>query len=62
LYLLHQVALFLLLYQLPSMHSLPRAILALVASFILAVAIHYAVEKPSARARKRLARSAPIAV
>jgi peptidoglycan/LPS O-acetylase OafA/YrhL len=58
LYLLHQVALFLLGYQLPSLHSVPRAILALLTSLIIAVAIHYAVEKPAARARKRLARSA----
>ena len=58
LYLLHQVALFLLGYQLPSLHSVPRSILALLASLIIAIAIHYAVEKPSARARKRLARSA----
>jgi len=60
LYLIHQVILFLFEYRLPRMHSLPRAILALLVSVIIAAAIHYAVEKPSARARKRLTRRAAL--
>jgi peptidoglycan/LPS O-acetylase OafA/YrhL len=59
LYLVHQIALFALGYWLASLHTLPRSILALLASFIIALAIHIFVEKPCARMRKRLALSSP---
>jgi peptidoglycan/LPS O-acetylase OafA/YrhL len=62
LYLLHQIILFLFVYQFGAQHGLLRAFLAFLTSFSIAVAIYYAVEKPSARARKRLARRAAAAV
>jgi peptidoglycan/LPS O-acetylase OafA/YrhL len=61
LYLVHQVALFLLGYWLASLHPVSRSILALLVSFVIAVAIHYAVEKPFARLRGRLSRRAAVA-
>ena len=54
LYLVHQVILFAVGYQLPSLHALPRAVLALLLSLLIAVAIHHFVEKPCARMRRRL--------
>jgi peptidoglycan/LPS O-acetylase OafA/YrhL len=59
LYLVHQVALFTLGYQFPLVHGLVRAIMALVGSFCIAALIHYFVEKPCARLRRRLTRTAP---
>jgi peptidoglycan/LPS O-acetylase OafA/YrhL len=61
LYLVHQVALYGLGYWLSSLHGVPRSLLALLVSFAIALAIHYSVEKPLARMRKRLARSATVA-
>lgn len=60
LYLVHQVALFLMLYQLPALDPVRRAILALLLSFVVALTIHRLVEKPCARIRKRLTRVASI--
>jgi peptidoglycan/LPS O-acetylase OafA/YrhL len=54
LYLVHQVILFAVGYQLPSLHAVPRAVLALLLSLVIAVAIHHFVEKPCARMRRRL--------
>jgi peptidoglycan/LPS O-acetylase OafA/YrhL len=56
LYLIHQVTLFAFGYSFPSLHAVPRGIVALATSFVLAVAIYYFVEQPCARVRKRLAR------
>jgi peptidoglycan/LPS O-acetylase OafA/YrhL len=61
LYLVHQVALLLVLYQLPALDPVRRAILALLLSFIVALTIHRLVEKPCARIRKRLTRVASVA-
>jgi peptidoglycan/LPS O-acetylase OafA/YrhL len=59
LYLVHQVALVLVAYQLPALDPLRIAILALLLSFIVALTLHRLVEKPCARIRKRLTRVAP---
>ncbi len=61
LYLVHQVILFLFGYQLRSMPGALRGVLAFLVSVLIAVGIHYAVERPSARARKRIARRAAAA-
>jgi peptidoglycan/LPS O-acetylase OafA/YrhL len=61
LYLVHQVILFLLGYQLWSVSPLTRGVLALLLSLGIAATIHFAVEKPSARLRKRLAHNAATA-
>jgi peptidoglycan/LPS O-acetylase OafA/YrhL len=61
LYLVHQVVLFALLYWLPSVRTLPRALLAFAIAFTVALAIYKFVELPSARLRKRLGRSAHLA-
>jgi peptidoglycan/LPS O-acetylase OafA/YrhL len=57
LYLIHQVVLASLGLKLPDIAWLSRSALALLVSFAIAVVIHYSVEKPLARVRKRLARS-----
>jgi peptidoglycan/LPS O-acetylase OafA/YrhL len=59
LYLVHQVALYLVAFQLPALDPVRRSILAVLVSFIVALAIHRFVEKPCARIRKRLA-GAPV--
>ena len=61
LYLVHQVVLFVLGYQMPKVHGLVRAILAFVLSLVFAVVVHYYVEKPAQNLRKRLTRRAPAA-
>jgi peptidoglycan/LPS O-acetylase OafA/YrhL len=61
LYLVHQVALLLVIYQLPDVDPVRRALLALLLSFVVALTIHHLVEKPCARLRKRLTRVAPVA-
>jgi peptidoglycan/LPS O-acetylase OafA/YrhL len=58
LYLIHQVVLFALGHQLPNMREAARAPLALVISIVVAVVIHYLVEKPAQNLRKRLTRRA----
>jgi peptidoglycan/LPS O-acetylase OafA/YrhL len=49
------------LYWLPSVRTLPRALLAFAIAFTVALAIYKFVELPSARLRKRLGRSAHLA-
>jgi peptidoglycan/LPS O-acetylase OafA/YrhL len=58
LYLVHQVVLYALAYQLPGLSGFARALLALAGSVLIAVVIHFLVEKPAARIRKRLAQGA----
>jgi len=58
LYLVHQVVLYGLAYQLPWIGGIARGFLALAGSILLAVAVHFLVEKPAARIRKRLAQRA----
>jgi peptidoglycan/LPS O-acetylase OafA/YrhL len=58
LYLVHQVALFGVAFELPALDPVRRSILALLLSFFVALAIHRFVEKPCARIRKRLAEGA----
>jgi peptidoglycan/LPS O-acetylase OafA/YrhL len=58
LYLDHQIALMGLHFWLPALHKTTAAGLAIAIAFIVAVAIHRFVEKPSARLRQRLARGA----
>jgi peptidoglycan/LPS O-acetylase OafA/YrhL len=60
LYLVHQVALYCVAFQLPALDPVSRSILAMLVSFIVALAIHGLVEKPCARIRRRLARGAPV--
>lgn len=55
LYLIHQVVLYSLFHIWPTAPELPRNFLGLIVSLVLATAIHYAVEKPAARLRKRIA-------
>jgi peptidoglycan/LPS O-acetylase OafA/YrhL len=55
LYLIHQVVLYSLDYMYPWVPSLQRGLMGLVIAFAAAVVIHYAIEKPCARVRKRLA-------
>jgi peptidoglycan/LPS O-acetylase OafA/YrhL len=61
LYLTHQVAMMGVDFWLPSLGKLANASLAFAIAFIVALAIHRFVEKPSARLRKRLGRRAPAA-
>jgi peptidoglycan/LPS O-acetylase OafA/YrhL len=56
LYLVHQVVLAALAAQLPLVHDFWKAILAFGISFVMALGVHYLVERPSARMRKRLTR------
>jgi peptidoglycan/LPS O-acetylase OafA/YrhL len=59
LYLVHQVALYGVAFQVPALSPVLRSFLALGMSFVAALAIHRFVEKPSARLRKRLSSGAP---
>jgi len=61
LYLVHQVVLFSLGFQIPNVHGAVRAVLGLALSVLIAVIVHYAVEKPSQNLRKRLTRRKPVA-
>jgi peptidoglycan/LPS O-acetylase OafA/YrhL len=62
LYLVHQVVLFGLGYQIPHVNGVVRSLLALVVSLLIATTIHYSVEKPAQNLRKWLTRRAPAAV
>jgi peptidoglycan/LPS O-acetylase OafA/YrhL len=61
LYLVHQVVLFALGYRLHHLGMLPRALAALAISFLIAVIVHYYVEKPAQELRKRLTRRSRVA-
>ncbi len=58
LYLVHQVVLFTLGYQMPNVHGVLRAVLAFLLSLVFAAVVHYYVEKPAQILRKRLSRRA----
>jgi peptidoglycan/LPS O-acetylase OafA/YrhL len=60
LYLVHQVALYGVSFQVPAVNPVLRSFLALGISFIAALVIHRFVEKPSARLRKRLSGGAAV--
>jgi peptidoglycan/LPS O-acetylase OafA/YrhL len=60
LYLVHQVVLYAIGFQLEAWPAPLRASLALLISFAVALAMYRVVEQPCARLRKRLAQSAPV--